>query len=230
MQGHCKAWTWPPSAPTARPHRQAGRKWCAATRTTPCPRFWGDADGSRYRAPISSGFPNVWAQGDLLRSAVGRLRIHGRSIPRSTRRRAHRHSAIYRQVETIPELLERGVGQDWQGDQRVVLFVRLRGGGADHDLQATIGAASGGRDAAAFPARIIAVRRSPHPFGQDSEVASAIPSTAARSAMTRRCQPRMPRRLPRPRQLRSRVSPILCPCSGPGFPKAQCFGRRSAPA
>ena len=36
---------------------------------------------------------------------------------------------IYRQVEQLPEVLESiCVGQDWQGDQRVILFVRLRDG------------------------------------------------------------------------------------------------------
>ena len=71
---------------------------------------------------------------------------------------------IYRQVETLPEVLESlCIGQDWQGDVRVVLFVRLREGLAlDESLQARI------RDTIRtnttprhVPARIVAVPEIP---------------------------------------------------------------------
>ena len=71
---------------------------------------------------------------------------------------------IYRQVETLPEVLESlCIGQDWQGDVRVVLFVRLREGVAlDEVLQQrirqTIRANTTPRH---VPARIVAVAEIP---------------------------------------------------------------------
>ncbi|WP_028693993.1 acetoacetate--CoA ligase [Pseudomonas cremoricolorata] len=93
--------------------------------------FWGDADGSRYRAAYFSQFEGVWAQGDYAQAcAEGGLIIHGRSDavlnPGGVRIGT---AEIYRQVEKVNEVLESiAIGQDWQGDVRVVLFVRLREG------------------------------------------------------------------------------------------------------
>ncbi|MDR6710906.1 acetoacetyl-CoA synthetase [Pseudomonas hunanensis] len=93
--------------------------------------FWGDADGSRYHAAYFSQFAGVWAQGDYAeQSASGGLVIHGRSDavlnPGGVRIGT---AEIYRQVEKVEEVLESvAVGQQWQDDVRVVLFVRLREG------------------------------------------------------------------------------------------------------
>ncbi|MFB4390651.1 MULTISPECIES: acetoacetate--CoA ligase [unclassified Pseudomonas] len=93
--------------------------------------FWGDDDGSRYRDAYFSQFPGVWAQGDYAeQTASGGMVIHGRSDavlnPGGVRIGT---AEIYRQVEKVEEVLESvAIGQDWQGDVRVVLFVRLRQG------------------------------------------------------------------------------------------------------
>tara|TARA_R110002020_G_scaffold2447_3_gene11486 strand:- start:58481 stop:60385 length:1905 start_codon:yes stop_codon:yes gene_type:complete len=93
--------------------------------------FWQDADGSRFRAAYFERFPGVWAHGDYAEeTARGGLVIHGRSDavlnPGGVRIGT---AEIYRQVEKVEAVLESiAIGQEWQGDVRVVLFVRLREG------------------------------------------------------------------------------------------------------
>ncbi|TMA26844.1 MAG: acetoacetate--CoA ligase, partial [Deltaproteobacteria bacterium] len=76
-------------------------------------------------------FPGVWCHGDYAEwTEHGGMRIHGRSDavlnPGGVRIGT---AEIYRQVEQLEEVVESlVVAQDWQGDQRVVLFVRLRDG------------------------------------------------------------------------------------------------------
>jgi acetoacetyl-CoA synthetase len=93
--------------------------------------FWNDPDGARYRASYFERFPGIWCHGDFaeLTDSDGII-IHGRSDavlnPGGVRIGT---AEIYRQVEQIPAVLEAiCVGQDWQGDVRVVLFVRLADG------------------------------------------------------------------------------------------------------
>jgi acetoacetyl-CoA synthetase len=124
--------------------------------------FWGDADGSRYHAAYFERFPNVWCHGDyaVLTEHDGFV-ILGRSDavlnPGGVRIGT---AEIYRQVERLPEIQESiAVGQEWQGDVRVVLFVRLRPGVQLDDALAkrirdTIRANTTPRH---VPARIIAV-------------------------------------------------------------------------
>ena len=93
--------------------------------------FWKDEDGSRFRAAYFERFPGVWAHGDYAEeTAHGGLIIHGRSDavlnPGGVRIGT---AEIYRQVEKVEAVLESlAIGQQWQGDVRVVLFVRLRDG------------------------------------------------------------------------------------------------------
>jgi acetoacetyl-CoA synthetase len=93
--------------------------------------FWNDPDGSRYRAAYFERFPGVWCHGDFAEiTPHGGMIIHGRSDavlnPGGVRIGT---AEIYRQVEQVDEVLEALViGQEWQGDVRVVLFVRLRPG------------------------------------------------------------------------------------------------------
>ncbi len=103
------------------------------TRPFPCMpvRFWNDPDGSRYHDAYFGRFPGIWCHGDFAElTADGGVIIHGRSDavlnPGGVRIGT---AEIYRQVEQIDDVLESiCVGQDWQGDVRVVLFVRLREG------------------------------------------------------------------------------------------------------
>lgn len=93
--------------------------------------FWNDPDGSRYRKAYFERFPNVWCHGDWAElTEHDGIVIYGRSDavlnPGGVRIGT---AEIYRQVEQIDEVLESVcVGQDWEGDVRVVLFVKLREG------------------------------------------------------------------------------------------------------
>jgi acetoacetyl-CoA synthetase len=93
--------------------------------------FWNDPDGRKYRAAYFERFPGVWCHGDYVElTAHDGLIIYGRSDavlnPGGVRIGT---AEIYRQVEQIDEILESVViGQQWDGDERLVLFVRLRDG------------------------------------------------------------------------------------------------------
>ncbi|MEH6625023.1 MAG: acetoacetate--CoA ligase [Motiliproteus sp.] len=93
--------------------------------------FWDDEDQAKFRAAYFETFDNIWAHGDYGEiTAHGGLIIHGRSDavlnPGGVRIGT---AEIYRQVEKVDEVLESiCVGQSWQDDVRVLLFVRLREG------------------------------------------------------------------------------------------------------
>jgi len=93
--------------------------------------FWNDEGGKKYHAAYFERFPNVWRHGDFVElMPQGGLIIYGRSDavlnPGGVRIGT---AEIYRQVDQIPEILESVVvGQNWQGDVRVILFVRLKEG------------------------------------------------------------------------------------------------------
>ena len=139
--------------------------------------FWGDPDGSRYKAAYFSRFPNVWAHGDFLEPRPsGGFTIHGRSDTTLNPGGVRIGTAeIYRQVEAIPDVLEAvAVGQDWQGDQRVILFVRLRDGVVlTPELEQTIRKRiRAGATPRHVPAKIIAVAEIPRTrSGKISEIA-----------------------------------------------------------
>ena len=112
---------------------QQGELVCSAPFPSMPLGFWNDPDGSRYHAAYFDRFPNVWCHGDYaLVTAEGGFVILGRSDavlnPGGVRIGT---AEIYRQVEKLEEILESiAVGQDWDSDVRVVLFVRLRPGAA----------------------------------------------------------------------------------------------------
>ncbi len=139
--------------------------------------FWGDADGSRYEAAYFSRFAGIWAHGDFVekRESSGYV-ILGRSDATLNPGGVRIGTAeIYRQLEGIAEVAEAVcVGQDWQGDQRIVLFVRLAEGAAlDAALSGRIKAAiRAGATPRHVPARIIAVNEIPRTrSGKISEIA-----------------------------------------------------------
>jgi acetoacetyl-CoA synthetase len=93
--------------------------------------FWNDPTGAKYRAAYFERFPGVWYHGDYaaLTEHDGVV-IYGRSDavlnPGGVRIGT---AEIYSAVESLPQILEAlAVGQDWQGDVRIVLFVRLANG------------------------------------------------------------------------------------------------------
>ena len=93
--------------------------------------FWNDPDGKKYRAAYFERFPGVWHHGDYA-AITGHdgLVIYGRSDavlnPGGVRIGT---AEIYSAVEGLSEVVEAlAVGQDWQNDVRVVLFIRLKAG------------------------------------------------------------------------------------------------------
>ena len=104
--------------------------------------FWDDPEDRRYREAYFQRFDGVWAHGDLAElTPSGGLVIHGRSDavlnPGGVRIGT---AEIYRQVERLDEVVESiAVGQQWEDDVRVVLFVVLRPGvDLDDGLRARI--------------------------------------------------------------------------------------------
>jgi acetoacetyl-CoA synthetase len=93
--------------------------------------FWDDPNGDKYRAAYFEHFPGVWRHGDWARiTEHDGLVILGRSDATLNPGGVRIGTAeIYRQVEQLPEVVESlVVGQEWDGDVRIVLFVRLREG------------------------------------------------------------------------------------------------------
>jgi acetoacetyl-CoA synthetase len=104
--------------------------------------FWNDPDGARYKAAYFEKYPNVWCHGDYVElTEHDGIVIYGRSDATLNPGGVRIGTAeIYRQVEQLEAVEESIViGQDWEGDVRVVLFVKLRGGRRlDEDLVKTI--------------------------------------------------------------------------------------------
>jgi acetoacetyl-CoA synthetase len=128
--------------------------------------FWNDPDGRRYHAAYFDRYPGVWWHGDYVElTEHDGLIIYGRSDavlnPGGVRIGT---AEIYREVEQIPEVAESVViGQQWDHDERVVLFVRLRDGltldrALEDRIRARVRANTSPRH---VPARIIQVAEIP---------------------------------------------------------------------
>ncbi len=134
------------------------------TRSFPsCPvMFWNDPDGRVFRAAYFELYRDVWAQGDYAEITENNgIIIHGRSDavlnPGGVRIGT---AEIYRQVEKVEEVLDSVViGQQWQDDVRVILFVVLRPGLAlDEDLRRRIASTiKAGTTPRHVPAKVIQV-------------------------------------------------------------------------
>lgn len=93
--------------------------------------FWGDVDGRAYHQAYFARYPNVWCHGDWAsQTSTGSMIIYGRSDATLNPGGVRIGTAeIYQQLAGIDEVLEGVViGQKWQNDVRIVLFVRLRDG------------------------------------------------------------------------------------------------------
>jgi len=91
--------------------------------------FWNDSDGSKYHNAYFDVYPNVWRHGDyiLIHSDTGGITFYGRSDavlkPSGVRIGT---AEIYAQMENLAEIADSlAVGQNYQEDQRVILFVKL---------------------------------------------------------------------------------------------------------
>jgi acetoacetyl-CoA synthetase len=94
--------------------------------------FWNDPDGSKYHHAYFDVYPNVWRHGDyiLIHKDTGGVTFYGRSDavlkPSGVRIGT---AEIYAQMEKLPEIADSlAVGQNYQDDQRVILFVKLAQG------------------------------------------------------------------------------------------------------
>lgn len=115
-----------------RPLRE-GKGELVCTKAFPCMPvgFWNDADGSKYQHAYFDRYANVWCHGDFAEwTSHGGMIIHGRSDATLNPGGVRIGTAeIYGQVEQMPEVLEAVcIGQNWDGDVRTVLFVRLAPG------------------------------------------------------------------------------------------------------
>ncbi|MGI9413364.1 MAG: acetoacetate--CoA ligase [Hyphomicrobiales bacterium] len=124
--------------------------------------FWNDDDGAKYHSAYFARFDNVWCHGDFAEwSGHGGLIIHGRSDATLNPGGVRIGTAeIYAQVEPMAEIQEAiAIGQDWQNDTRVILFVRLSESVAlDDDLTARIKQRiRAGASPRHVPAKVVAV-------------------------------------------------------------------------
>jgi acetoacetyl-CoA synthetase len=116
---------------TGRPTREKGELVCTRPFPSMPVKFWNDPDGRKYRAAYFDRFPGIWCHGDFAEwTEHGGMIIHGRSDATLNPGGVRIGTAeIYAQVERVPEVIEAlAIGQDWDGDVRVVLFVRLQPG------------------------------------------------------------------------------------------------------
>jgi len=94
--------------------------------------FWNDPNGEKYKDAYFNVYPNVWRHGDyiMIHSDTRGITFFGRSDsvlkPSGVRIGT---AEIYNQVEKLEEIADSlAIGQEWQGDQRVILFVKLTEG------------------------------------------------------------------------------------------------------
>ena len=143
-------------------HGERGELVCTAPFPSMPVGFWNDPQGTRYRAAYFERFPGVWHHGDYAAlTAHDGVVIYGRSDavlnPGGVRIGT---AEIYSAVESLAQIAEAlAVGQDWHGDVRVVLFVRLQPGAVldealKRQLRTTIRTNTTARH---VPAKIIAV-------------------------------------------------------------------------
>ncbi len=93
--------------------------------------FWNDEDGSKYRKAYFETYPNVWHHGDfMIIPETGGIVMLGRSDATLNPGGVRIGTAeIYRVVEALPEIADSVVvGQKWQNDERVILFVKMADG------------------------------------------------------------------------------------------------------
>ena len=110
---------------------QKGELVCTQTFPSQPVYFWADKSGEKYHNAYFARFDNIWHHGDyVLLTEQGGIVIYGRSDATLNPGGVRIGTAeIYRHVEQLDEVVESIViGQDWDSDVRVVLFVVLKDG------------------------------------------------------------------------------------------------------
>ncbi|MGY8787881.1 MAG: acetoacetate--CoA ligase [Fidelibacterota bacterium] len=98
--------------------------------------FWNDPDGEKYHKAYFTLFQDIWHHGDFIRiSEHGGIKIFGRSDATLNPGGVRIGTAeIYRVVEALDFIKDSLViGQKWEGDERVVLFLKMKEGSALND-------------------------------------------------------------------------------------------------
>jgi len=93
--------------------------------------FWNDPDGKKYHSAYFENFPGIWCHGDyMVLSPHGGITMLGRSDATLNPGGVRIGTAeIYRVVENMEEIEDSVVvGQQFEGDERVVLFVKMKTG------------------------------------------------------------------------------------------------------
>lgn len=142
--------------------REKGELVCTKAFPSMPVSFWNDPNGEKYHAAYFERFDNIWCHGDFAEwTEHGGIVIHGRSDATLNPGGVRIGTAeIYNQVEQLPEIVEAlCIGQDWDDDVRVVLFVRLAPGVAlDEELEKRIRTKiRTGASPRHVPAKIVAV-------------------------------------------------------------------------
>lgn len=121
---------------------QTGELVCEAAFPSMPIYFWDDPDGEKYLNAYFRSFPGIWCHGDFIRiTERGGVVIYGRSDATLNPGGVRLGTAdIYSVVELFPEVTDSlVVGQDWENDVRVVLFVKMASGqGLNKDLEGRI--------------------------------------------------------------------------------------------
>ena len=111
---------------------QQGELVCEAPSPSMPLYFWNDPDGSKYHSAYFDVYPNVWRHGDyiLIHSDTGGITFYGRSDavlkPSGVRIGT---AEIYAEMDKLPEIADSlAIGQNYQDDQRVILFVKMAPG------------------------------------------------------------------------------------------------------
>ncbi|KQV68321.1 acetoacetate--CoA ligase [Rhizobium sp. Root1220] len=128
--------------------------------------FWNDPDGAKYKAAYFERFENIWCHGDFAEwTEHGGIVIHGRSDATLNPGGVRIGTAeIYNQVEQMDEVAEAlCIGQEWDDDVRVVLFLRLAPGVSltDELVKAVKARIRTGASPRHVPAKVIAVNDIP---------------------------------------------------------------------
>jgi acetoacetyl-CoA synthetase len=129
--------------------------------------FWDDPDGKKYHSAYFDVYPNVWRHGDyIVITERGGIIMFGRSDATLNPGGVRIGTAeIYRQIDQIDEVADSVVvGQNWNNDVRVILFVKMADGvelteAIKHKIKATIRTNASPRH---VPAKIIPVADIPY--------------------------------------------------------------------
>ncbi len=107
---------------------QEGELVCAAPFPSMPIYFWSDPDGKKYHDAYFDVYPGIWRHGDyIMVTEHGGVVMHGRSDATLNPGGVRIGTAeLYRQVEQLEEIEDSVVvGQKWDNDVRVILFVKL---------------------------------------------------------------------------------------------------------